>query len=74
MIITHHIPKEDVPIIVRLGIFKNNELHLEDGSSMVCITYKSHRQMIEGRIGYHNMMKVDGIKEWVIFQSILLDE
>lgn len=55
------------------GKFEDNEIvDNETGEIISCMTYKSVRDKIQGRVGYFNL-RCNEWGDWIVFQELLVE-
>ena len=55
------------------GTFKENVIYSGKDERFSCCTYSSVRIKIEGKTGVFNLKYEDNIRDWIIFQYVLVD-
>jgi len=61
------------PLKVVKGVFNNNEIVTDDGEIIPCVTYGIVYEKIKGKSGFFHLKKFGRIKDWTIFQYVLID-
>jgi len=62
------------PLMVVFGLFRDNHIELENGEVVECITYQSTRKEINNKYGFFHLKIYGKIKDWTIFQYVLVPE
>ncbi len=62
------------PIRLVYGLFKDNQITTEEGEVIECITYTRIKREIEGKKGFYHLKQSGRIKNWTVFEYILLDD
>lgn len=68
-IIDNSVPPSDIFKTV-LGTFSSNEITTDEGERIFCISYVRMGEQIEGKYGFFQLKKIEGILDWMVNEYV----